>query len=271
MRQFAPNKIWKHYRQLQYFMFFFLIFSLFVGCAYITPKTETLKHVHDTYRQEFIKLIVSPPSPGIRNIAADASFSGTLAEIRAFKSKYGEDTQEANHLDVLEAMIYLQTNQFGMARLMEQKVKDASSKLQSKTGIYTRDQVFALSFDYLLSGWEEIQKPKPDAQTLRSSAEGINKVLVPDPDKFDPKKYSEADDGAIYLATTAAIFYTWVYDIELTNKADLYNAGSNLMGKFLSESEKKVAEKIDSTGLERNPRLRYIQWYNYLKTEAEKP
>ena len=275
MKQFAPNKIWKPYSRLQFFMLFLLFFSLFASCAYITPKTETLKHVHDTYRQEFIKLIVSPPSPRIKSIADDASFVGTLAEIRAFKSKYGEAIQEAHHLDVLEAMIYLQTNQFGMARLMEQKVKDAASKLQSKTGIYTRDQLFALSFDYLLSGWEEIQKAKPDAKpdvkTLRSSAEGINKVLAPDPDKFDPKKYSEADDGAIYLATTAAIFYTWVYDIELTNKADLYIAGSSLIGKFLSESEKKVAEKIDSTGLERNPRLRYIQWYNYLKSEAGKP
>lgn len=271
MRQFAPTKAWKPYIRLQFFMLFLLIYSLFAGCAYITPKTEALKHVHDTYRQEFIKLIVPTPSPGIKNIVADALFVETLVEIRAFKSKYGEDTLESRHLDVLEAMIYLQSNQFGMARLMEQKVKEAASKLQSKTGIYTRDQLFALSFDYVLSGWEEIQKSKPDAQILRSSADGIYRVLVPDPDKFDSKKYSEADDGAIYLATTAAIFYTWIYDIELKNKADLYNAGSSLMGKFLSETEKKVAEKINSTGIGRNPRLQYIQWYNYLKTEAEKP
>lgn len=271
MRQFASNKKWKLYIRLQYFILFLLIFSLFAGCAYITPKTEALKHVHDTYRQEFINLVVSSPSQGIKNIADDTSFAVTLAEIRAYKAKYGEDTQESHHLYVLEAMIYLQTNQFGMASLMKNKVNEAAQKLQSKTGEYTRDQLFAMSFDYLLSGWEEIQKRNPDAQVLRSSAEGISKVLVPDPDKFDPKKYSEADDGAIYLATTAAIFYTWVYYIEATNKMDLYNKGSNLIGKFLSESEKEAAKKINPTGLARNPRLCYINWYNYLETEAEKP
>lgn len=269
MRQFVTHRIWKQHRKLQYFMLFLLIFYLFAGCTYVVPKTEALKHVHDTYRQEFINLVV--PSPGTKNTASDASFAVTLAEIRAYKAKYGEDTQEAHHLDVLEAMIYLQTNQFGMASLMKDKVNEAAQKLQSKTGEYTRDQLFALSFDYLLFGWEETLKEKPDAQVLRTSAEGISKVLVPDPDKFDPKKYSEADDGAIYLATTAAIFYTWVYDIELSNKVDLYNKGSNLMGKFLSESEKKAAGEIDPAKLEKNPnpRLRYIQWYNYLRINAK--
>lgn len=268
MRHFILNKTRLLYGKLPFFIAFFLIAYLLSGCTLLTPKTETLKQVHNTYRQEFIKLLVPSPSTGIKDVSDDASFAGTLAEIRAFKSKYGEDTIEAQHLDVLEAMIYLQSNQFGMASLMKNKVAKASEKLQSRTGEYTRDQLFAQSFVHLLSGWAEIQKAKengkPDAQTLKTSAEGIKKILGGP----DPKKYSEADDGAIYLATTAAIFYTWVFDIEGGDKESLYKAGSDLIGRFLSESEREVAKvetkKINPIGLERNPRLRYIQWYNYL-------
>lgn len=281
MRHFTLNKKRKPYSKFPFFVTFFLIFSLLSGCATVIPKTDALKHVHDTYRQEFIKLIV-PSTIGYKNDTVDASFAGTLAEIRAFKSMYGEDTIEAQHLDVLEAMIYLQSNQFGMASLMKQRVNDAAGKLQPRTGEYTRDQLFASSFEHLLSGWEVIDKVKkakpeedvkPYARKIRTSAEGIKKVLVPDPNKFDPKKYSDADDGAIYLATTAAIFYTWIYNIdsENNNKASTYGVGSDLIGKFLSGSEKEVSKNINPTGLEKNPRLRYIEWYNYLKKEAEKP
>ncbi len=264
MKNFNPSKMQKLYCIFLLCAALALITFFLSGCSTITPKAEGLKQVHNTYRQEFIHLLIPAPGTETKQAADSSSFAETLAAIHAFKAKYGEDSVEAQHLVVLEAMIYLQSNQFGMAALMSPLVAQAATKLQSGTGDYVRDQLLASSFDYLLTGWQETKKSSPDAAKIRNAADGIKSVL----DGVNTEDLSEADDGAIYLATSAAIFYVWVADIELEDKAALYKEGSDLIGRFLSDSEKTAAPGSNPTEPARTPRIRYIQWYQFLIENA---
>jgi hypothetical protein len=264
MRNFNPSRTQKLYSAFLLFAALSLICFLLSGCSTITPKAEDLKQVHNTYRQEFIKLLIPAPGTETKQAADSSSFTETLAAIHAFKAKYGEDSVEAQHLVVLEAMIYLQSNQFGMAVLMSPLVAQAAAKLHSGTGDYVRDQLLARSFAYLLTGWQETKKSRPDAARIKDAADGIKRVL----DGVSTEDLSDADDGAIYLATSAAIFYVWVADIELKDKTALYNKGSELIGRFLSDSEKTAAPGSNPTKPARTPRIRYIQWYQFLIENA---
>lgn len=247
-----------------YSVLLFIIFSLY-GCTFPTSKTKDIKQVHDTYREEFVRLIV--PSTGTRATLATGNsfFTNTLAEIRDFKVKYGEKSIESQHLNVLEGMIYLQSNQYGMARLMIKDINTVATTLKSRKGKYVRDQLFAQSFNNLLDGWVEITKMPPDDKVLEKAADGINIIL-----NDDIENYSDVDNGAVYLATSAAIFYSWVCDINPSKDNKIYHKkGKDLIGKFLSKSEKTAAGNSDIRVPSNTPRLRYIQWYKYLSNKSQ--
>src|SRR5262245_15854886 len=204
-----------------------LLACMSIGCTYVSPKTTALQHVHETYRSEFAKFIVPPPGdkPTIPSLKADEpAFAETLREIRGYRMRYGEDTPEAAHLTVLEGMIYLQSSRLGMAQLVQQDVQNAQSKLQSGTGHYTRDALLARTFPHLLHGWQEIadsndkdDKTLAEHGKLQMAADGIKNEL----DQLDKSKLAEpeVDESAIYLATTAAIFYVWVYKLKSDEQA----------------------------------------------------
>ena len=72
------------------------------------------------------------------------------------------------------------------------------------------------------------------------------------------------------LATTAAIFYVWVYK----RKSDAgrpdarrnvwLTKGRELIGKYLTEAERRAAAGIVSPGQMPIDRLRYGEWYTFL-------
>jgi hypothetical protein len=204
----------------------------------------------------------------------------TLRAIRDFKVTYGEDTREAAHLTVLEGMIYLQSGRFGMAKLITEDVKAAQAKLHSGTGHYTRDELLAKSFEYLLQGWQEIYDFTDNSddtiaeyQKLEQAAEGIKAAL----ESLDASKIAQAevDEGAIYLATTGAIFYVWVYKLKSdaflpdARKEIWFTKGHELIGRYLSETEKKAAAGTTLTDNVSSGRLRYLAWYGYLLQAAQ--
>jgi hypothetical protein len=257
---------------------------LCAGCASVLPQTTDLQKVHEAYRADFQKsmgLFVPgvSESPALSRTNSDQPhFADTLRAIRDYRVTYGEKSQEAAHLKVLEGMIYLQTGQTGMARLLAPDVRSAEGSLASKTGSYLRDQLLARVFYSLVDGWDQIGQKSPDAAKLQLAADHIALELK----SLDSQKLavSEVDEGAVYIATTAAIFYVWVYrqnsfacedEAKYPNKKQCTDTikkqtivkGRDLIGLFLSDTEKKAAE---ATPTDVPPgRLRYLNWYGWLQ------
>jgi hypothetical protein len=247
--------------------------------------------VHQSYREEFTRAVaLPPPSQGPRAISEqksgeDRAFPLTLRAIREFRVRYGENSPEAAHLTVLEAMIYLQSGRFGMAKLVADDVRAAQASLRSGTGQYTRDELLARSFGHLLQGWQEIDDfadasdgTIAEHQQLEQAADGIKATL----DSLEAPRIAqpEVDEGAIYLATTAAIFYVWVFELKSqaglpdARKSIWFRKGHELIGRYLSETERKAAAgtlQPEGTPTTIAPigRLRYVEWYGYLVKEAQ--
>jgi hypothetical protein len=251
------------------------------SCSWFTPKSAALEDIHETYRSEFIEGTLGPPGdqPQPASLQDKPAFAYTLRAIRDYRAKYGSDSPEAAHLTVLEGMIYVQSGQIGMARLIAPDVENAKTKLKSGTGNYTRDELFAQAYPHLLLGWQQIhykfdndRNTDPKHATMEQAANGLVSMLsdesIVDPSKINP----EVDEGAIYLATTAAIFCVWTYKFkgdagQSPNQSDWYTKGYEVMGLFMSDTEKNAAvgamPNDSPTG-----RIRYLQWYGYLKNNA---
>jgi hypothetical protein len=254
--------------------------TLLSGCALLLPRTAALKSVHQTYREEFAHWVVPAPGEQKPPSAADQPpFVATLQAIRDFRVKYGGDSAEESHLTVLEGMIYLQTGRIGMARLMAPEVRKQIPHLQSGSGLDVRDELFAENFDDLVQGWGEINdKFDNDPSTftewakLSGAARSINERLS---QKLQARRLAatDADEGAVYLATTAGIFYDWAYATEKienegaanTNKLAWFSESHDLIGKFLSDTEKKAAADTNAPASTTSPgRVRYVEWYGWL-------
>jgi hypothetical protein len=288
------------------FLPLFLVIVL-AGCSLFLPKTTALEDIHNQYRAEYATMVL--PEPGEQPelgvaVSKSSGFPKTLEAIRAFGLKYGRDSREYAHLTVLEGMIYLQSGQFGLASAVELEVKSAGAKLYSGTGHLTRDALLAENFGYLVTGWREIHRftenvkaktagkpepfPAPDFEKVRGAAEHIDSNLMNGmkeyPDRFaDP----EVDQGAIYLAATAAAFYTWVQKVNnqhcpsenlpncteerWKNKttAVFYKKGRDLIGMFLTDSEKTSAVYDNRLNLGSSVgRVRYLNWYGWLSEKV---
>jgi hypothetical protein len=127
------------------------------GCLVIFPKTEDLRTVHKTYREEFhsavdLRAMISADETAGRD-ETRGSFEKTLAAIADYRRKYPDAEKQKAHLDVLQGMIYLQTGQFGLATLMTEKVAAAGTVLTGD-GIIPRDALFAKLFKTLIAGWK---------------------------------------------------------------------------------------------------------------------
>ena len=194
-----------------------IVFSLSAsGCTLIFPRTTDLKAIHDTYRTEFTnaRLPAAKELQGNqpKNLSA-GDFKQTLAAIADYRRKYSGKTKELNHLKILEGMIYLQTRQLGMAKLLAIDVQLAGGQL-SASQTAPRDSLFAETFDDLLNGWKLINDMETQdsstmtTSTLVTAAENIAKKLCT-VKTANRLKTVQGDQGANYLATTAAIFYLW--------------------------------------------------------------
>jgi len=186
------------------------------GCTLIFPKTANLNAIHDTYRIEFTnaRLPTAKELQGNQPKGLDAGdFKQTLAAIADYRRKYPDMTKELNHLKILEGMIYLQTKQLGMAKLLAKDVQLAGGQLSSSHST-PRDSLLAETFGDLLNGWKTISEfetldaPTLTFSTLVTAAENIQKKLCRIK-AANNLKIVQGDQGATYLATTAAIFYLW--------------------------------------------------------------
>jgi hypothetical protein len=162
-------------------------------------------------------------------------------------------------------MIYLQTGQLGMARLLLPDLQRAADSLKQGHGAAARDQLLARNFEPLLAGWTALREPetRDAARRLAAAAAAIGAQLATLPRTGAP----EVDEGAIYLATSGAIFYAWVGKIiSLQAREDRpcwCAKGRALIEPHLSESERRLARGIDYQSIPAG-RIRYLAWYNSL-------
>jgi hypothetical protein len=265
------------------------------GClvTFLTPKTAALQQIHDTYRADFAALTVPPASAAPdapSGPSTSAAFSKSLQAIREYRLKYPGDSQELAHLKVLEGMIYIQSGRFGLAEAVRDDVVSAGEKLSSGTGRTVRDQLFARNFKTLINGWSETRKTSGRHwETFQQAADDLAKAL----NETKAKQFSdpESDQGALYLATTAAIYYVWAFkefndypfarseipdgtaptpeQIEakkpkiVENKNKWFTAGRDLIGRHLDGS---LTNAIVTKDLGQAPEgtLRFVEWYHWL-------
>lgn len=275
-----------------------LALLLTAGCAKLTPRTTALREIHQTYRAEFdqyLQLTVPAPAPdgnvinpprtaggAVGGAAGEAPgpapFAATLREIRGYRLRYGETAREASHLTVLEGMIYLQTGQLGLARLLLPDLRRAADQLGQGSGAAVRDQLLARNFEPLLAGWSALREPetRDSARRLAAAAAAIGAQLATLARSGSGRTTEpEVDEGAIYLATSGAIFYAWVGKIlSLQAPQDRpcwCEKGRALIERHLSETERRLSSGIDFQSIPAG-RIRYLAWYRSLALCAgEKP
>jgi len=255
------------------------------GCAgrLLTPRTEALRTVHDNYQREFAELNLPSASaePAAPSSTNAPPFTATLSAIRAFRLAYPGDSSEAAHLKVLEGMVYLQSGRFGLATAVAPDVQAAGAQLRSQTGRVVRDALFARNFTALLKGWSEIREFADGssstvaewreldraAQAIKADLESIPASQLADPD---------TDQGALYLANTAAIFNVWAFkllaDEDLNaarqRQAAWFGGSADLLGRFLTDAEKRDVAASD-LGSEAPGRLRSVHWFHWLNRRGQ--
>lgn len=240
------------------------ILVLLAACATVQPATTSLQDIHDAYRREFADVVVPLPDSGTTG-ARSTAFAETLRRIRDYRTRFAGDTEPAAHLVVLEGMIYLQSGRFGMAQLLQDTVMAVASRLGSADGTSTRDQLFARAFPHLVSGWRlstaaaASNLQTGDGQRLAGAGDSIAALLTGS--TLTRLASPEADEGAIYLATSAATFWSWAS--KALNQPPLLARGHDLIGCFLSPTERLAAETDDALAAPAG-RLRYIAAYRQL-------
>jgi hypothetical protein len=291
-----------------------LVLVLYVaGCAAITPRTADLQNVHQLYRQEFLSSAI-PQSPNDQKDIAcqpnDEAFAQTLRAIRDYQVKYPQaDSRLTQHLYVLQAMIYLQSGRPGMARLMQKEFIKTNEIVKRGNEQYPRDALFAANLEALVDGWMvycvldkaggPFQDPQftTQEQTLQTAAGEIQTNL----ESFETTDPA-ADEGALYLSASAAIFQMWASKIKGDrcffgknctaiglSKEDIENACGDdnqcrkkkrliaieqmktkdlaayhkLLSRFLSETEKRAAKASELPEVPAG-RWRYIALYDSL-------
>jgi hypothetical protein len=245
------------------------IVVLLGACATVQPGTTSLQEIHDAYRRDFADVVV--PLPDSSTATARATpFAETLRRIRDYRTRFAGDTEPAAHLVVLEGMIYLQAGRFGMAQLLQDTVVAVASRLGSADGSSTRDQLFARAFPHLVTGWRistaaaanDLQSG--DGQRLVDAGDSIAALLTGTPRLR--LAAPEVDEGAVYLAASAATFWSWASKV--LNQPLLFARGHDLIGCFLSDTERLAAGTDDALAASTG-RLRYIAAYRQLGNRVQ--
>jgi hypothetical protein len=265
------------------------------------PAKTALEGIIRQYKAEFAKAAFLEPGkgPALAGAVEPKSYQKTLRTIRAFDQQYGTRSREHARLTVLRGMIHLQTGQFRSASAMEPEMIKAASLLSNPSDL-NRGGLVARNFKHLVTGWSEIYKyhenlkarnagklfpfPSTDFGKIQEAADQIsenlrryakeNPQLVRDP---------ESDLGGLHVAAIAAAFYTsvqrnndrsCVYGTskectakkrENKEKGVFYKKGRDLIGLFLTETEKNSAVRGQHMTEDMSPcHLRYLSWYGWL-------
>lgn len=158
---------------------------LFLITACTIPQSESDKArvatVQEVYEQEFLSAVNRKTA-----FAASDAFDGTEAAIDA--ARPGARESVTAYLDVMQGVIYLQTNRIGLARSMTGPVAKAAAVLKPARAVWHRNALIASVYGDLVRGTDGV------AQVRKLNASGSSDA--------DPAR----DGGAALLAGYAASF-----------------------------------------------------------------
>ncbi len=266
---------------------------LLTGCpATLAPSTTDLQRVHELYATEFTSLADAIPTrgsePPAKQPSSSDAFIQSLRALNDYRARHPDKPLELAHLDVLEGMIYLQSGRFGLARAVAANVERAGTTLASAhssrhsapgdapASSTVRDALFAKNFGALLDGWSATRNgqstPDDFDRAFRSIAESLTTP------SFASARL-DRDHGALYLATSAAIFQTWAHARDslrvhlAPTEANLraleqrriqrYTSARDLLARFLTEAERSMGFTEDLGDQILTGRFRYVAWYHF--------
>lgn len=231
---------------------FLLLVIITAGCA-----SSGLKEVHQIYETEYSRQLagtieISGKKPP-KLVSSETQFPETLNAIVGFRAKNPTKKNAVKHVAVLEAMIYLQSGQYGMARLAAVQANKLEGSLTTVDGAPLRDELFlkALILDPgLVDAWEIIRNLDPGDETLElatlqrihdgtleQTARGLSELA-------NSAKVAKEDDGALYIAATAAICYLYVREYKV---ARITGVDVNTIKARKAELSKEYGKKIRVT------------------------
>jgi len=275
--------------------------ALGATCGGATPEATSLRAVHDRYAEEFAQAYVPASGVDCRAPAPAASaardaFPRTAAAIQELRAAGNAEDVTLAHVSVLEAMIHLQSGRLNLAREDAPAVAEAAPKLRSASGPDARDALLARAYPALLAGWSDIDGlqriggcafPAESPAGLEQAADEIRAELGAERARGGLAS-PEEDAGALYLATSAAVFYVWAdkirddgcmrRDPELARACreahgtTLLERGRTLIGEHLPAScrEEPGSEATPATAPCPASLSRYTDWYRFLGTEIER-
>ena len=251
------------------FLFALLPLALFVSsCA-----NTKLIGVHDTYRAEFQQQLEPSATP----TPTESTFPNTLAAIQTFREKHPTREDALKHLAVLEAMVHLQSGNYGMAQAAAAQADALPGSLIDRNRKLKRDALFleALRLDPgLIEAFHMIHGDLPkEEDRLEQCGDGLAALA---------RKHSsvDGDDGAIFIAAAAAECYLHaLYEAtllatgtseeraRLIREAELKygTAAMQALNPHLTASEMSANHAELERLAAESPRYRYVHLYHLAK------
>ncbi|RJR42553.1 MAG: hypothetical protein C4576_15880 [Desulfobacteraceae bacterium] len=258
--------------------------------APVDPAARAVEEIRKQYKSEFAEAVL--PEPGKEPLllgptANGKGFPKTLQSIRALDKQHGSRSKYHAQLTVLKGMIQLQTGDFRSASAMESDMIRAASLLSAPSDLNSGG-LLARNFKPLAAGWSEIYKfhenlkarnagkvfpfASTDFGKINAAADQINENLRRHA-KENPQRMrdSESDLGGLHVAAIAAAFYARcaAQKRDGREKAALYQKGKDLIGLFLTDTEKNGAVKGMQTSQSiSSSHQRYLHWYAWLSKKV---
>lgn len=265
-------------------------------CDGPTSGMRSLQNVHESYAAELDQVIVpasgvgcTAPPPAVAAPGGEP-FPQTAAAIRALRTGGDADEVALAHVTVLEAMIHLQSGRTNLARSDAPAVAEAAPRLRTASGAEARDALLARNYGALVEGWSAIADlqrvggcsfPAESPEDLEQAGDAIRADLGALHARGTLPS-SEEDSGALYLATSAAIFYVWADKIRddgcmrrdpeasracrAAHGTELLERGRDLVGAYLPEACRATAPSNACPA----SLARYADWYRFLGDEIDR-
>lgn len=255
----------------------------------VSCVSGALRSVHDTYLSEFQASLTRQNDGLAADKALDPSsnnqFPVTLTAISSFRSEYPSSTNAIKHVSVLEAMVYLQSGQYGLARLAAKNAQAMPGDLSTYKDGLIRDQLFLSALtdpngQGLIDAWELIASTGNPGLEKAPLFEKIGDNLAT---LAKNSKAPANDEGKTYIAAVAAICYQWAMagktiavkgtpaQKEELKKKIGQEYGQKMMdalGPHLTDAEKQ-ADDAELKELARwSARYRYVRLYHIGKKLA---
>ena len=263
---------------------FAVVLSTLIALVIASCVTGALQSVHDTYQSEFQASLTRGNDGSNKKEALDPSntnqFPVTLTAIASFRSKYPNNTNAIKHVSVLEAMIYLQSGQYGLARLAAKNAKEMPGSLSTFKEGLIRDELFLQAMTVegnkgLIDAWELIDATETpgleNAVLFTEIGDNLSNLAR-------SNKAPAHDEGKTYIAAVAVICYQWAMEgkklavtgnaaqREALNEAIEKEYGEFMMAALaphLTDTEKQASDAELKELARWSARHRYVRLYHF--------